>query len=433
MPVDIGEKILMSRREFLQRVAVASASGIALDNPLASAAARPGIGAYGGKSLPAWIPDEGTWAFIGDNTIRNVIPSIQECPGCYTGNGPPAWLNWTGASYNPDDGVYGCYALTLGGHGDGSDNSLKVFRFGENHWVRINRPSGAPVNTAANVYGEYIGYPAGVPAASHTYGLTQYLPRAFGGGHAGSTILPILNAATAGAGAYGYAHACDHAAGMWSRWSTNGLSNPPQVASACHDGRGNYYVTGSGGTVSRLDNATRRWSTFSVTTSGINLNLGGTNASGFHPRLRMWLVLDCVNAPFTLWGIYVDQVAQGNGTWHRLVLTGTPPQHGTAGPSLEWCDWLGKFAVYEHVPGNAAAGTGQRILDHIRWLTPPVTDVVTNSWRWSSEIFTSSATLPQFAGISQIYNRMQAIPVLRSLAFVESIDARMMLFRPRMS
>lgn len=401
----------------------------------------PDIGAFASASLPAWIPAEGEWLYLGGaagSTIDpDAMPPLSDANVYASATGVAGWLNWTDAAYIADVGSYGGYAVFLGGHNTTSDNSVKLFTFAENGtWAQRGSTTNNRTDDSIDLtFGEYVGSPTGHPCDAHTWGCTFYLPPANGGGSQGSLLLlSVPSPGLFGGGGSSQAHRFDFATNTWSRYGSNQHTSENNRLFA-DDGAGTYFVIGPNYIDRLIAGANPSWTHHNVTSSpaGLSVNsTGGNSCCTYWPEQNMLILLNATTTSWNVWGLDVTLLAAGTAQWRQLNLT--EPQMPWGGPGWSWVPWLGKLLAWDHVPANATINS-TRVTTTVRWATPPASNPYANAWTWSTESFTNpSGHLPPVWDTPQTpatYDRLHPIPSLKCLALCESMSAPMVLLRPR--
>lgn len=359
---------------------------------------------YGGRSgLPAWVPPAGKFSDVSLNVLTDVNP----CPGngcAWSGGGslgPKAMFTvWCGGILAPEYGSQGAFLMWGGGHISYDGNEVYAWDIASRLWVCHGTPSSYN-GTQIGTTGEY---PDGTPPPPHTYGLSNYLPPAWGGGTKGS----LLQFGMTGSPVEQRVHAFDLATGVWSRFTSANLQFGNSYGTTVRDtARQGYWVVPSVCTqmyfVSKTGVVTPQH-------TNTNRNSGGESMACLIPSRDVLVNLEY--GPGIAW-LDLASLSSTPATtyWQTVTTTGTGPTASDLYKwGFEWVDRLGCFVCYE--------GTGQNT---VYKLTPPAT--LSDPWVWSSVVMTPQhSESPSYVSgnANGHWRRFVDVPTLETCMWFES-------------
>ena len=177
--------------------------------------------------MPYSLPAAGAAVAIGANTAASIKPS-----GISAFNWAYSLFNSYGTgSFNPDFSGAGAFAIAgSGGHNAPPNLDAAVFDFSTATWKLVSNANGIAArdsdylatDASDDNYRELHAETTGqVPAPSHLYALTAYLPASMGGGPKGSYVklgsLAVFSNAAFGRGI----HKMDLSTGLWTRMTAD--------------------------------------------------------------------------------------------------------------------------------------------------------------------------------------------------------------------
>jgi hypothetical protein len=359
----------------------------------------PPVPTGGGGDLPSWVPDPGTMEQIALNSAAD--PDVDskydalnpDAPGNSPWHGTSGILgpfdSWVGGAYASDYGTNGALLAFGGGHLAYYGNEVYAFDLDTQLWTRLNDPTYPfSFNTTE---GELA---AGAPASSHTYGHTEYVSDADGGGSQGAFIRAIGSSnhteGTSGSGGVTFrSHWLDVATGVWSRLSDDYAESGDDstaVAVAVDTSRNRLWMIGRGAPPQYLPldagSGSRNW-----TSVGSDYYIA-TGAVAEYLPTRDWVVVLDLRDSDQLHVMDAANPGAGLDNYASDVV-GTWP-NGEGAP-ISWSPTLGKFISID------AAGDTLTL----RYLEPPAS--LGGTWTWTSETFTGVA--PAGTVVEGLYNR----------------------------
>ena len=324
------------------------------------------------SGYPAWRPAPGTFANISLNTLASVQANSENA-------GP--FANWSGAIYAPDFSTYGAFVTHGSGHlavGQPLYMGACVFDLDTRMWVMRNMPSSAHTEgEGVNAYGEYGD---GTTYPPHTYDGLQYVSPANGGGangsllrffYAGASTMSNSNAVhrfDLSQASLGITRVIDNLA-MSGSWKANHPTSAWDASRSCW-----WVGTAIGYPIKRV-----AASSYAVTNYSGGPNTNGDGTLIYLPDHDALLHIG-VGASSGVWGYHVAQIPASGTTLNFTdvvgKVSGAPPADMRCGGA--WVAPLGTIVSYE------AAGSAR-----VHKLTPPpVGQLLTGSWQWSSETLT---------------------------------------------
>jgi hypothetical protein len=184
------------------------------------------------SAVPYTLPAPGQAVAIGTNYADNVKPA-----GWSSFNWAYTTFNcYASGILNPSFSTAGAYVIASnGGHKCPDNTGATVFDFTDATWKQIDNTNGVPSlqtgfpdSSAVAPYGELLGATTGqVPAPSHLFHATSYIPPSLGGGPKGSFLKLTNRFTTVTPLSFMGAHRMDLATGLWTR-ATNDLFSPNQ-------------------------------------------------------------------------------------------------------------------------------------------------------------------------------------------------------------
>ena len=370
------------------------------------------------------LPAAGQAVAIGTNTAAEIKPSaITPLNWAYS-----LFNSYGSGSFNPDFSPAGAYVVSgTGGHNAPPNVDAAVFDFTTASWKLISNTNGvAPRNTDFSTsevsnddYREILGVTNGrVPAPSHVYSLTGYLPASMGGGPKGSFVKIGQIGATPSAAFGRSLHRMDLSTGLWSRltndlvdwmWSAEGSTVFDPVAKR-------FYV------VPESFHRANYLQYFDVSSASVKLtptypSPADYTASGYQttwldPVRR--LILN-QRPGWPLRALDLNNIANG---WVVLNTTGRQP------------DVANRWAFFE--PDGRFYTRGNSSGQVLNRLTPPA-NWKTDTWVYDT-VSVSGATLPDFTNTggnsTRHYGTFFYVPAIQSLAWISGESTKVVILKP---
>lgn len=365
-----------------------------------------------GGAIPSWVPPEGKFADISLNELIDVNPCPSNgCTWSGGGYGPEEMFRvWCGGVFAPEYGSKGAFLMMGGGHLSYDGNEVYAFDIASRSWVCHGTPSDYS-GTDIQADGEY---PDGTSPPPHTYGMTGYLPPAWGGGTLGSLLLFGFP----GGSVEQRVHAINLETGVWSRFTSANLQFGNSYGAAVRDvSRSGWWVVPSVCTRMYFVSSS---GTVTAQHTNTNLNSGGQSMAALIPSRDILVNLEY--GPGLLWLDLASLSSNPSGTyWNVITTSGTGPTASDLYKwGFEWSTLLDCFVCYQ--------GTGQNT---IYKLTPPA--VLTDAWVWSSEVLTAQhSESPSYlsANANGHWRRFVEIPELHTFLWAESGAGPVQAWRP---
>jgi len=374
--------------------------------------------------VPYSLPAVGAAVAIGTNTAASIKPGgISAFNWAYT-----LFNAYGTGSFNPDFSSAGAFAIAgSGGHNAPPNLDAAVFDFSTASWKLVANANGIASRdsdyTAAeasdNNYRELLAQKTGqIPAPSHLYGLTSYLPASMGGGPKGSYIKLGSTAALTNAAFGRGIHKMDLSTGMWTRL-TGDLADFMWAyeSTAVFDpvDKRYYIIPDSFHRVNYLQYYDVATATIKQTTSypwPADYTASEYQTTWLDPARR--LILN-QRPGWPLRALDLTNISAG---WVVLNTTGSQPN-----ASNRWAFYEPDGKFYTH-----ANNDGQTI----RRLTPPA-NWKTGTWTYDT-VTVSGAALPNYtnaAGNStRHYGTFFYVSAIKSLAWVSGESTQVIVLRP---
>lgn len=384
------------------------------------------------STLPAWVPEPGTFANISTNTVFQVRPT-----GWPTGENAGPFANWSSGVYCPDFGVSGGYAVHGSGHlttGTPVWAGVWVFDLDSLQWVGRNVPAEPlleypPGSAYYNSFYESLDADTlGHPYAPHTYDGLIYQTTAQGGGTDGSLIRVGIPGAS-GTSDLRVVHAFDlSSATAPPTRVVNSLTGTDYPATAVDEVRGGFWAVGY-----NMNSGLRfvSFADWSVTAyPSVAANISGDPTMAYVPDRDCLVVLARTNGAFQVIVCpIVGGVPQG---WTVVAQAGTKPTDSRAG--LVWSTILECLVSYQGVP----AYTSDLTPGYDIYKLPVPANLTTGTWTWAKETLSGAGGAEPIVtrdGNNAIQNngawgRFVEVPSARCFLYAGSINGPVQAWRP---
>lgn len=335
--------------------------------------ASGGTAAFGHSVLPAWVPDEGTFANISTNTLYDIRPT-----GWPTNDIAGPFANWSGGAFASDFSDSGAYVVHGSGHlsaGNPTWAGVWCFDLDTLAWVGRNVP-GVPLLENSgdfNAYGEStIAGSLGHTYPPHTYDGLVYQSEANGGGASGALLRVSIAGSPWGSPVHQFDLSSTSAAPTRVVNSIGGTSYP---AAAVDEARGGFwYLSGNGTGPLKFVN----FDDWSADSTAVGFNEYGDYSLTYIPA-----PFDCLVATGRTgsgganMAVYVSPIVGGvPQAFVQVATSGTRVPDARAGTC--WSALLDCLVSYE---GNGSYDVYK--------LTPPVGSLTAGTWAWSHETLTA--------------------------------------------
>ncbi len=376
-------------------------------------------------ALPYSIPAAGQAIAIGTNTADSIKPAgISSFNWSYA-----LFTCFGGGAFNPDYSAYGAFVIAgSGGHTCPAANvDAAIFDFSDATWKRLANANGiapreddyAQSELSNDAYVEILEATAGqIPAPSHAYNTSQYLPSSLSGGPKGSFLKIGSRAAAISSISGSGIHKMDLSTGLWTRATneTVDLLSSFETSVIFDPVEQRYYI------LPDAFHAATHLQYFDPQTNTVGSTVDYPYVSGvtgtsyqvaFLDPVRRLLLSQRPGNP--LRALDLNDIAAG---WAALITTGTQPSEPN------------RWAFYEpdgrfYTRGN---NSGQTLVR----LTAPA-DWKTGTWIYDT-VTVAGASLPNFATVGDStvrhYSTFFYVPALQSFAWVSGTTNEVIILKP---
>lgn len=372
--------------------------------------------------MPYSLPAAGTAVSISSNTANAIKPSVMSAYNW----GYSLFNSYGSGTFVPDYSEAGAFVIAgSGGHNAPPNVDAAIFDFSTGAWKLLSNANGIAARSSdfspseVGNYGELLAATAGqIPAPSHEYAITTYLPSSMGGGPKGSFV-KMGSAAITTAGNFGNGvHKMDLSTGLWTRmtadkvdflWAYESTSVLDTVAQRI------YFIPDSFHSRNALQyydiaTATMKWTgsyPYPADYTGSEYQ-----TTWLDPARRLILNM---RSGYPLRALDLNNISAG---WVTLQTTGSAP----SSPN--------RWAYYE--PDGKFYTRGNSSGQVLNRLTPP-SDWKNGTWTYDT-VTVSGATLPNYSNVasngSRHYAKLFYVPALKSLAWISGEANPVVLVRP---